>query len=69
MAKIRYSSDADALLIRISDQHIDHAEDTGQFIIHVTADGEPVVLEVLDAKEFVMGALSSVLREAEANLP
>jgi uncharacterized protein YuzE len=69
MAKIRYSRDADALLIRISDQNIDHAEDTGQFIVHVTADGEPVVLEVLEAREFVMGALSSVLREVEANLP
>ena len=69
MAKIRYSRDADALLIRISDQNIDHAEDTGQFIVHVTSDGEPVLLEVLDAKAFVMGAISSVLSEAEANLP
>ena len=68
MTKIRYSKDADALLIELSDQPIDHAEDTGQFIVHVTGNGEPVLLEVLDAREFVMGALSSVVREVEANL-
>ncbi len=69
MAKMRYSRDADALLIELSKQTIDHAEDTGQFIIHVAESGEPVLLEVLGAREFVMSALSSVVREAETNLP
>ena len=59
----------EAVLVELSDQPIDHAEDTGQFIVHVTGKGEPVLLEVLDAREFVMGDLSSVVREVEANLP
>ena len=68
MAKIRYSRDGDALVIKLSDRNIDHAEEAGQFIVHISAEGEVVELEVLDAREFVMGALTSLVEEREVTV-
>ena len=69
MRKIRYSKDVDALLVELSSEPVDHAEESGQFIVHFSKTGEPVLLEILDAREFVLGSLSSLLKEAEAILP
>lgn len=68
MRKIRYSKDVDALLIELSDKKIDHAEEEGQVIIHFSEDDEPVLLEILDAKEFVLNSLESVMREKELTI-
>jgi uncharacterized protein YuzE len=48
--KIRYSKDVDILLIELSDKPIDYAEDEGQVIIHFSSDGEPVLIEICNAK-------------------
>lgn len=68
MRKIKYSKDVDALLIELSDKKIDHAEEEGQVIIHFSEDDEPVLLEILDAKEFVLNSLESVMREKELTI-
>jgi len=60
--KISYSKDVDALLIELSDKQIDYAEEEGQMIIHFSKDDEPVLLEILDAKDFILSSLSSFLR-------
>lgn len=64
MSKIRYSRDVDALLIELSDKPIEYAEEAGQLIVHFAADGEPVLLEILDAKDFLLRSFSTVLKEA-----
>jgi len=69
MRKIKYSKDVDVLLIEISDKPIDYAEEEGQIIVHFTKNGEPVLLEILNAKEFVMSSLSSLLEEKEVAIP
>jgi len=69
MRKIKYSKDVDALLIELSDKPIDFAEEEGQFIIHFSNDREPVLLEVLDAKNFLMSTLSSLIEEKEVSIP
>ncbi len=69
MRKIRYSKDVDALLIELSDKQIDYAEEEGQVIIHFSKDGEPVLLEILDAKDFVLSSISSVVKEQEVAMP
>jgi len=69
MRKIRYSKDVDALLIEFSDKKIDYAEEEGQMIIHFSKEGEPVLLEILDAKEFILSSLSSLEREREVAIP
>ena len=68
MRKITYSKDVDALLIELSEKPVDHAEEAGQFIVHFDAEGEPVILEIMDAKSFLLGSLESVMNEKEASL-
>ncbi len=69
MRKIKYSKDVDALLIELSDRKIDYAEEVGQMIIHFSKDGEPVLLEILDAKDFLLNSLSSLVKEKEVAIP
>ncbi len=69
MRKIRYSKDVDALLIELSSEPVEYAEESGQFIVHFTKKGTPVLLEILDAKDFVLRSLSSLVNEKEAALP
>ncbi len=65
MRKIKYSKDVDALLIEISDKDIDYAEEQGQIIVHFSKEGEPVLIEILDAKEFLLKTLTSIVEEKE----
>ncbi|MBN1190233.1 MAG: DUF2283 domain-containing protein [Dehalococcoidales bacterium] len=69
MAKVRYSKDVDALLIELSTEPVDYAEESGQFIVHFSKKGEPVILEILDAKNFLLGSLSSLMKDTEASIP
>jgi uncharacterized protein YuzE len=69
MRKIKYSKDVDALLIELSDKQIDYAEEEGQIIIHFSKDGKPVLLEILDAKDFILNSLSIVVKEKEVVIP
>jgi uncharacterized protein YuzE len=69
MRRIRYSRDVDALLIELSGKPIDYAEEEGQIIVHFSAEGEPVLLEILDARNFVLSSLSSLIKEQEVALP
>ena len=69
MRNIRYSRDADVLLIELSEKKIDYAEEEGQMIIHFSKDGEPVLLEILDAKNFVLNSISCVFKEQEIAIP
>jgi hypothetical protein len=68
MRKIKYSKDVGALLIELSDNQIDYAEEEGQMIIHFSKEGEPV-LEILDAKDFIPNSLSSLVKEKEVAIP
>ncbi|MDO8690020.1 MAG: DUF2283 domain-containing protein [Dehalococcoidia bacterium] len=69
MTKIRYSKDQDVLLIHLSDEPIDYAEEKGQFVVHFSKGGEPVILEILDARDFMLGSLSSLVKETEVVIP
>jgi len=51
--KVRYSRDEDILIIEFSDEKIDYAEEMVPIIVHFTEDGKPVMLEILDASEFI----------------
>jgi len=51
--KIKYDRDADILTLEISEKGIDHAEEAGPMIIHLSEDNKPVLVEILDASEFL----------------
>lgn len=52
--KIRHDRDEDILLLEIFNEgKIDHAQQVDSVIVHFTASGEPALLEILDASEFL----------------
>jgi uncharacterized protein YuzE len=52
--EMRYDREDDVLMIWFAPQkQIDHTEQVGQIILHLTAQGEPVLLEILNAQTFV----------------
>ncbi|MBI2911745.1 MAG: DUF2283 domain-containing protein [Chloroflexi bacterium] len=69
MSKVRYSRDVDILLVELSDEPVDHAEESGPFIVHFSPEGRPVLLEIQQARDFLLGSLASVVKETEATLP
>lgn len=66
--QVRYVKDIDILLIELSDKPIDYAEDKGQVIIHFSSDGELVLIEICNAKEFALNVLFSVVKETEVDI-
>ena len=68
MTKIRYSKDVDALLLELSQEKIDYAEESGQLIVHFSSKGEPVLLEILNARDFILNSLSSLVKETEVTI-
>lgn len=65
MRKINYDKSADILMIELSEKAVEYAEEEGPIIIHFSKDEEPVLLEILDAKEFIMNSLASLIDEKE----
>ncbi len=51
--RISYNREEDILIIEVSEEGIDYAEDVGPMIIHFTKEGKPVLVEILDASEFL----------------
>ncbi len=60
----------DILLIEVTDTGIiDHAEQAGSFIAHFGQDGQLVLLEVLDASEFLATLIRVTMRNQGEALP
>lgn len=59
---MRYDREDDVLMIWFAhDKPVDHAEQIGQGILHISAQGEPVLLEILQAREFVPELVRTVM--------
>ena len=51
--RVRYNRGADILTLELSDTPIVHAEEAGPLIVHFTEDDRLVVLEILEASDFL----------------
>ncbi|VVB86518.1 Uncharacterised protein [uncultured archaeon] len=49
-------------MYEISDEPIDYAEEIGNIIVHFTKKGRPVILEILDASEFLAETTKITMR-------
>jgi uncharacterized protein YuzE len=49
--KVSYNREDDVLLLEVSEEGIEYAEEVGPLIIHFTKEGKPVLVEILDASE------------------
>lgn len=59
--KVKYYEDADLLSIRVSKKLFYDAVQEGDVIVHYAKDGEPVLIEILNAANF--------LKDADKSLP
>jgi hypothetical protein len=48
---------------------VDHAEQVGPLIAHLTATGRLVLLEILDASEFLSQLINTTLRAGQEEVP
>ncbi|MBI2594201.1 DUF2283 domain-containing protein [Candidatus Curtissbacteria bacterium] len=53
-----YSDDVDILMIQLSNKKLDDAYDVGNMIVQVAEDGEPVLIEIMDASKFLKQAVT-----------
>ena len=64
--KLSYSRDEDIMLLEVSSEEIDFAEEMGPIIVHFSKDRKPVLLEILDASEFISLATKSSIRAKDS---
>lgn len=60
--KLRYNREVDILLLEVSDESIDYAEEMGPLIVHFSKQGKPILLEILDASDFIAAAAKSTIQ-------
>lgn len=54
--RVKYDRETDILMVEASSEPIAYAEELGNFIVHFSEDGKPVLLEILDASDFLTQA-------------
>ena len=68
--KLKYDRAEDILTIETTYAGtIDHAEQTGSLIAHFSDEGKLLVLEILDASEFLASFIQVAVRGQEKELP
>jgi uncharacterized protein YuzE len=66
---MRYDHEDDVLMIWLAEgKQVDHADHVGQSILHLTESGEPVLLEILNAREFVVDLVRTALTPSAAEI-
>jgi len=66
--KINYDRKEDILMIETGPGKIDYAEEMGPLIVHFTKNGRPVLLEILDASDFLTLATKSSIKAQPVEL-
>ncbi len=54
--QFKYNSEDDVLMIQLNKKKIDYAEQSGDLIVHFSPQREAVLLEILDASDFLKNA-------------
>ncbi len=67
--KVKHSKDVDILMVWLSDDPFDYAEEANGVIAHFSSDGKPVLLEIQGAREFMLSSLTSMIKGEEVLLP
>ena len=58
--KFKYEKEDDVMMIELSDDKVDYAEQTGDLIVHFSPKRKAVLLEILDASKFLEKAARSI---------
>ena len=63
--KVSYNREEDIMMLEISSAKIDFAEEMGPIIVHFSDERKPVLLEILDASEFIAVVAKSTIRSKD----
>jgi len=63
--RVQYRREDDVLLIHLTDQPIDHAEECDGMIVHLSPNDQLVLIEMLDASE-LLAKLMKVAAQASS---
>lgn len=66
--KMRYDSEDDAMMIWLSKEPVEYAEQSRNMIIHFSKSNKPVLLEILKASEFLRTVSSKLSRDSRQEL-
>ncbi len=66
--KVKYYKDADLLSLRVSKKPYFDATRNGDLVVHYTRDGQPVLVEILNAAKFLKEAGKSLSKKLYQNL-
>jgi uncharacterized protein YuzE len=58
--KYKYDRESDILLITLSGEKPDFAEQSQNVITHYNKDGRPIEIEILDASEMALGVVKAL---------
>ncbi|OGM73799.1 hypothetical protein A3H19_00445 [Candidatus Woesebacteria bacterium RIFCSPLOWO2_12_FULL_39_9] len=69
--KVRYDKEDDVMMIWLSQKKakVDYAEQSKDIIIHFSKDNKPVLLEILNAKEFLKDTTNKLPSKVKKQLP
>ncbi len=67
--KVKYSPEVDILMYEISKAAIDHAEEAEDIVVHYSKRHKPVLLEILNASDFLNNALAKVPASVSVKSP
>lgn len=62
-----YDREKDIVLIELSGEDIDYAEEAGPMVIHFTENHVPVLVEILDASDFLTELTKTSMRSDSGN--
>ncbi|CAG1005516.1 MAG: hypothetical protein MPEBLZ_03991 [Candidatus Methanoperedens nitroreducens] len=63
--KISYNRKNDILIYEVSEEPIDYAQEVGPIIVHFSKKGKPVLMEILDASEFLAETSKITMRASD----
>lgn len=66
--KVKYYKDADLLSLRVSKRPYFDATRNGDLVVHYTKNGQPVLVEILNASKFLKKADKSLPKQLQRTL-
>ncbi len=66
--KFTYEKTDDVLMVELNDKKIDYAEQSGDVIVHFSPDREAVLLEILDASQFLRKQSKALPKEVKESV-
>lgn len=68
LKRISYSEDVDILMIQLSDKKIDDSYETESSVVSIDKDGEPVLLEIFNGKQYLKELSKSLSKDVKQEL-